>query len=104
MKEFRFLSEIDDEELYELEDAWDGASWMFGRIENLDQYEYDIVSDYYLGIHSFLNHFPPGYVATVLSITGPTLIEHNADNEGLGWGFDITTAYINVRWVRFRYS
>lgn len=81
---------------------YDGASWMWGRIENLDQYDYEIVLDHHEGIHSFLDQFPGGYIVTVLSIIGPNGFEHNADNDGIGWGFEITRDLISIRWVRFR--
>jgi hypothetical protein len=102
---FKFLQDNnEDEDVYpieEMEYGYDGASWMYGTIENLDQYQYDIIVGEHHGIHSFLNHFPPGYVACVISITGPNGIIHNAENDGDGWGFDITSDLIRVEWVRF---
>jgi hypothetical protein len=97
MKSFKFLQDNDDDEI----ELYNGASWMFGRIENLDQYQYEIMVSEYYGIHSFLNQFPDWFVVTVLSITGPNGIEHNIDNQGIGWGFDITSDLIRVEWVRF---
>lgn len=79
-----------------------GASWMWCRLENLDQYNYDIVLDYYYGIHSFLNQFPAWYIASVLTITGPNGFVHNIDNDGVGWGFDILSDEIRIQWIRFR--
>lgn len=97
ISEFKFLTDNEDEF-----DSYDGASWMFGRVENLDQYQYDIVVENDYGIRSFLNHFPNGYIVTILSITGPNGFIHNLDNEGTGWGFDITSDLIRFEWVRFR--
>jgi hypothetical protein len=97
MKPFKFLQANDDVEI----EPYDGASWMFGRIENLNQYQYNILTENHYGIHSFLNQFPDWFIITVLSITGPNGFEHNADNEGTGWGFDITSDLIRVEWVRF---
>ena len=57
--------------------------------------------DCHEGIHSFLNQFPVGYVVSILSIFGPNDFEHNIDNDGIGWGFDITRDLITIRWVRF---
>jgi hypothetical protein len=81
----------------------EGASWQYGRRENLHEYQYDIMFDNHYGIHSFLNHFPSGYVVVVISITGPNGRIHNADTSYLdGWGFDILSDLITVEWVRFR--
>lgn len=98
MRDFKFFEDNDEENI----ELYNGASWMFGRIENLDQYQYDIIADNHYGIRSFLNQFPSGFIVTVLSITGPDGLEHNADNEGTGWGFEITSDLIRVEWVRFR--
>jgi hypothetical protein len=102
MKPFKFLNRNDDEE-YE---SYDGASWMFGRMEDLQRYECETYVEYHDGIHSFLNNFPNQYIVTILSITGPNNIEHNADNEndGNGWGFEITSDRLRIEWVQIRYS
>jgi hypothetical protein len=105
MKPFKFFSENEDEEpsLVDIEiDGWDGASWMYGRVENLDQYQYDILIDNHYGIRSFLNEFPPGFIVTILSITGPDGRIHDIDNCNNGWGFDILSDLIRIEWVRFR--
>lgn len=100
MREFKFFnsSEDDDEDVVIY-----GASWIFGKVENLIQYQYDILVDNHYGIHSFLNNFHPGFVVTVLSITGPNGRVHNDDTEYEdGWGFDITSELITIEWVRYR--
>jgi hypothetical protein len=104
VREFKFFGDNNDEipvdEL--IDEGYDGASWIYGRRENLDQYHYDILVDNHYGIHSFLNHFPPGFVVTILSITGPNGRFHDDDTEYEdGWGFDITSDLIRVEWVRF---
>jgi hypothetical protein len=100
VKPFKFLNQNDDEE-YE---SYDGASWMFGRIEDIQRYDYETYIEYHDGIRSFLNLFPNRYIVTILSITGPNNIEHNADNQNNGWGFDITSDRLRIEWVRIRYS
>ena len=101
MKPFFFFEENDDDD--EILDPWDGATWTWGRLENLVQYQYDIVVNDYNGIHSFLSHFPNGFIAVVLSITGPNGRVHNIDAEyNDGWGFDITSDLITIEWVRFQ--
>jgi hypothetical protein len=87
--------------LDELVERYDGASWMYGRIENLYQYNYEIIEENHYGIHSFLNQFESWFVITIISITGPDGFVHNSDNEGTGWGFDITSDLITIEWVRF---
>jgi hypothetical protein len=104
VRDFKFLQDNDGGDQLESVEAWNGASWMYGRIENLDQYEYDIISENHYGIRSFLGHFPGGYIVTILSITGPDGRPHTIDNIGTGWGFDILNDLISVQWVRFRYQ
>lgn len=101
MREFKFFSGSEDDDLTEV--GYDGASWIFGKVENLTQYQYDILVDNHYGIHSFLNNFPSGFVVTILSITGPNGRVHNDDTEYEdGWGFDITSELITIEWVRYR--
>lgn len=104
IKPFKFFSDDDDNnEIDLIEVGHDGASWMYGRRENLDQYQYDIIVEDHYGIHSFLNHFPSGFVVTILSITGPNGRVHNdATQYDDGWGFDITGDLLSIEWVRFR--
>jgi hypothetical protein len=101
MRQFKFLSDDVEDELI-IDEGYEGASWIFGRPENLTQYQYDIVRENHYGIHSFLNHFPPGFIVTILSITGPNNRIHTDLTEYEdGWGFDITTDLITIEWVRF---
>ena len=102
IKDFKFLQDNNDEDELSIE-PYDGASWMWGRLEHLNQYQYDILEENHYGIHSFLNQFHRGFVACVLTIVGPNGRLHDADSEYEdGWGFDITSDHINIRWVRFR--
>lgn len=100
MRDFKFFSDNDDddESIYY---GYDGASWIYGRLENLDQYRFEIVHENHYGIHSFLNNFPPAFIVTILSITGPNGLRHTIDNEGAGWGFEITRDLITIEWIRF---
>lgn len=103
MKSFKFLNENDDEPIDDVDDGYDGASWIFGRLENLDQYQYEVVEEGHYGIHSFLNNFPPGFIVCILSITGPNGRVHRDGVEYEdGWGYDITRDRIIIEWVRFR--
>ena len=97
---FKFFSENEDDLM---EEGYEGASWIYGRVENLNQYRYDIVYSDHYGIRSFLNQFPPGFVVCILSITGPNnrIHTHLTEYED-GWGFDITNDLITVEWVRFQ--
>jgi len=99
MVPFKFLDEnVNDI----LEGSYNGASWVFVRVENMVQYNYEIFNDNHYGIGSFLRNFPNNYIVCVISITGRDGIIHNAENQGMGWGFDIRTELINVIWCRFR--
>ena len=102
MKPFQFLNndEYGDELTFT---RYEGASWMYGWIENLDQYQHEIVIEHHYGIHSFLNHFPVGFIVVILTITGPNGRIHNIDSEySDGWGFDILSDLLIIEWVRFR--
>lgn len=100
VKDFKFLQD-NDNWLIPLED-WNGPSWMYGKIEDFDQCEYDIVTENHYGIHSFLNLFPDGLIVTVLSIVGPNNRIHSTDTHYEdGWGFDILNDLITIEWVRF---
>jgi len=98
VKDFKFFQDNNQDEIT----PHNGASWMWGRLENLDQYNYDIALDYHFGIHSFLNQFPDGHIAIILSITGPDGFVHSIDNDGIGWRFDILVDLIAIQWIRFR--
>lgn len=101
MRRFKFLNDDVEDELI-IDEGYDGASWIFGRPENLTQYQYERVRENHYGIHSFLNHFPPGFIVTILSIVGPNDRVHTDLTEYEdGWGFDITTDLITIEWVRF---
>ena len=102
MRDFKFFNDNKEE----IEDqGYDGASWIYGRVENLDQYQYEIIQEGHYGIRSFLNNFPNNFIITILSITGSNGRVHNADSDYPdGWGFDITRDRIIVEWVRFMYS
>jgi hypothetical protein len=96
MKDFKFLDDNENQPV------WDGATWSYVRLENLTQYSYDVMVDNSYGIRSFLNHFPDNFIVSILSITGPTGIVHDANNFGMGWGFDITSDLIRIEWIRYR--
>jgi len=90
------IDELIDYEVY------NGASWHYGGRENLGQYQCEIVVEEHNGIHSFLSHFPPGFVVTILSITGPDGRFHDSDTDYEdGWGFDITSDLMSIEWVRY---
>jgi hypothetical protein len=93
MREFKFFDENPK--------SYDGASWIYGRLENLEEVRYNIITENHYGIHSFLNNFPSWFIIPILSITGPNGIVHNSENEGIGWGFDITSDLITIEWIRY---
>ena len=102
MRQFKFLNDDVDDEDEMVIDAYDGASWIFGRLENINHYQYEVVEEGHYGIHSFINNFPPGFIVCVLSITGPNGRVHRDGVEYEdGWGYDITRDRIIIEWVRF---
>lgn len=102
MRTFKFFKGNEDDDIIAYIEH-NGASWIFGKVEHLNQYRYDILVDNYYGIHSFLNHFPPGDIVCIISITGPNGRVHTIDTEYEdGWGFDIVSDMLSIEWVRFR--
>ena len=98
VKDFKFLQDNDEGDM----ELHDGASWMFGSLENLNQYRYEIFVEHHFGIHSFLNHFPSGFIVTIISITGPNGRVHNANTHyDDGWGFDITGDLLRIEWANY---
>lgn len=97
VKNFKFFEDNDENEIT----PYDGAGWTWCNPSNLNPFVYDIVVDHHEGIRSFLDQFPRAFIVSILSITGPDGLEHNIDNTGIGWGFDILNDVITIRWVRF---
>jgi hypothetical protein len=96
MKPFKFFSDNEENP----DDDYNGASWLFIRPENINQY--DIITVTHNGIRQFLDCFPPLYILRLISITGPNGRVHNIDTYyDDGWGFDITSDLITIRWVSF---
>jgi hypothetical protein len=91
MRDFKFFEENEEE--------WVGASWMWRRIPNRARYQ--IVIEEHYGIRSFLSQFPSHEIISVHAIIGPDGFVHNRDNDGTGWGFDITRDLIKITWIRF---
>jgi hypothetical protein len=75
------------------------ASWMWRSIPRHRAHE--LISESHYGIHSFLSQFPPTTIVSVISIEGPNNEYHNRDNDGEGWGFDISRDLITITWIRF---
>lgn len=99
IRDFKLLTGVEDIEEVE---EYQGASWIFAREEHIDERHQYKVTEHHYGIHSFLNHFPNYFIVPILSITGPNGIVHCADNEGIGWGFDITRDLIQIDYIRYR--
>jgi len=93
MREFKFFqdNEEDDDELV-------CASWMWG---SLTINPFEIVVEEHYGIRSFLSQFPSHQIINVRTIVGPDGIIHDRNNDGCGWGFDITRDLIRITWIRF---
>jgi hypothetical protein len=93
MRDFKFFQDNDEEE------DFDGASWMWRSIPV--QARYEIVIEEHYGIRSFLSQFSPYVIINVHTIVGPDGIIHDRNNDGCGWGFDITRDLIKITWIRF---
>lgn len=101
MREFKFFADNDNDSL---DDDFVGASWVWVTDEYIDNiygsdwYTLDVEQSY--GIHSFLAQFIPFTVVKIKSIIGPDGFIHNFENEGIGWGFDITSDLITIVYYR----
>jgi hypothetical protein len=91
MRDFKFFGDNEEE--------WEGASWMWRRIPTRARYQ--IVIEEHYGIRSFLSQFPSHEIISVHAIVGPNGFVHNRQNDGIGWGFDITRDLIKVTWIRY---
>lgn len=90
MRDFKFFQNN--------QDGWECASWMWG---SLTINPFEIVVEEHYGIRSFLSQFPSHEIINVHSIVGPNGVVHNRQNEGIGWGFDISRDLIKITWIRF---
>ena len=104
--EFKFLTK--NEDLFEDEDGdYVGATWIWVREETMARLhgnQYTTIRERHYGIHSLLSLFEGPQIVNVKSITGPNGFVHNIDNDGIGWGFDITTDLITVEYFRIHYE
>ena len=91
MRYFKFFEDNEEE--------WEGASWMWRSLPV--QARYEVVIEEHRGIRSFLSQFPSYEIISVISIEGPDGFVHNRENDGTGWGFDITRDLIKITWIRF---
>ena len=94
MRDFKFFEDNDEEE-----EDFDGASWRWSSLPDFNRYQV-IIEEHY-GIRSFLSQFPPYVIINVRTIVGPDGIIHDRNNDGCGWGFDITRDLIRITWIRF---
>jgi hypothetical protein len=91
MRDFKFFQNN--------QDGWECASWIWRTIPRVAQYQ--IVIEEHYGIRSFLSQFSSHEIISVNSIIGPDGVVRNRHNEGIGWGFDISTDLIKITWIRF---
>jgi hypothetical protein len=96
MKKFKFLNN-DDESIEE----WDGATWMWYMEAPPARAMFHIVEIETNGIREFLGMFPNHMIVLVDRIVGPNGIIHDGTNTGIGWGFDITSDPITVKYLEF---
>ena len=106
IKSFKFFigNEDEYEDEYHLIEPLDddSASWTWTSLLPLEGYTYDIVETQSHGIRRFLDRFPNRFVVPVLSITGPNGRFHDANSQyDDGWGFDITSDLLIIRFLRF---
>ena len=103
VSDFKFFSDNDDSFDYD----YVGASWIWTTEETMTRVHgnhYTIIREHHYGIHSLLSSFEGPQIVNVKSITGPNGFVHNIDNDGIGWGFDITTDLITVEYFRIHYE
>jgi hypothetical protein len=108
VKPFKFFVGNEEDEDYSIEALDietlddDSASWTWTSMLPLDGHVYDIIETRSEGIHEFLSRFPNRFCVPVLSIVGPNGRFHDANtNYDDGWGFDITSSVLVIRFLRF---
>lgn len=100
MKKFKFLNNDNHVEELSIEE-WDGASWMWYMEAPPARAMFHIVEVQTNGIHEFLRMFPIEMIVMVDRIVGPNGIIHDGNNTGEGWGFDITSDPLTIRYLEF---
>lgn len=104
IRDFKFFSGNEDEyeEDFILPLDYEDASWTWTSLLPLEDYTYDIVETHSYGIRQFLSRFPNRFIVPVLSIIGPNGRFHDANTEyDDGWGFDITSDLLTIKFLRF---
>ena len=108
VKSFKFFVGNEEEDDYLIEALAiehlddDSPSWSWTSIMPFHGHTYDIVETQSNGIHEFLNRFPNRFRVPVISIIGPNGRFHDSNTEYEdGWGFDITSDLLTIRFLRF---
>jgi hypothetical protein len=104
IRDFKFFSDNDEEWLPEGYINLEGremASWMWDIYVTPTNVRYDLITVESNGIIEFLDSFHPQVIVGIHSIVGPNGVEHNGENEGNGWGFNIQTDPITITYLRY---
>lgn len=104
MRDFKFLSDNDEDDFIPLEDNRPSWMWVSSWSESTG-HTHDVMVTHHEGIRDFTDMFPDYAIVPVLKITGyrnqqervHTGIEEYED----GWGFDITSDLLTIEWIRF---
>jgi hypothetical protein len=98
MRDFKFLSDNEEDELEPLPDEM--ASWMWDSefvLTDIPNYRWVLQREICHGIQNFLNLFPERYIVPVHSIESNG-ITHNSSNRDTGWGFDIRNDLLLIKY------
>ena len=108
MKEFKFLSDDDNEDDDFLPIPDNTASWMWadetpfinGQFNKfIPNHRWVIEQTTAFGILEFLERFPDNSVVMVHSIEGNG-IRHTSNETGRGWGFDIRATELTIEYYK----
>ena len=104
MKNFKFLSENDEDDWEPLPEEM--ASWMWDTefvLSDVPNYRWVLRREICHGIHNFLILFPERFIVPIHSIESNGII-HTSSNRGMGWGFDIRNDLLIIKYFSLEFA
>ena len=106
VRDFKFLSDNDDDGLEIVPLGENTPSWMWvNDWPESTGYTHEVMVTHHEGIGNFLDMFPDLAIIPVLKITGyvgqEERVHTGVENYNDGWGFDITSDLLTIQWLRF---
>ena len=103
MRNFKFLSDNDNDDILPLDD--NSPSWMWvAHWPESTGHTHEVMVTHHEGIRDFLGMFPDYAIIPVLKITGhigqEERVHTGIEQYNDGWGFDITSDLLTIQWLR----